>query len=205
MADGFYDAMTALKSCNIHELDRNISEQFSNYENIMKLWEDKVALPTITIESAAKLLGRLKKNVKDFYSITALHYLNAGNAGLEHFHALFNAVVTDVNNASIEELNVAHGIILWKGHKKDKTCERSYRTISTCPFLSKAVDLYLRDLYQDRWDSCQASTQYQGSGSSHDMASLLVTEVIQHSLHVTNQPVYILALDAQSAFDRCLR
>ena len=37
------------------------------------------------------------------------------------------------------------------------------------------------------------------------MASLLLTEVIQHSLHAVNQPVYILALDAQSAFDRCLR
>ena len=207
VGDGFYDAMTAVKFCNFDELleDRDISEQFSNYENIMKLCEDKIALPTITLDTAEKLLGRLRKNVKDFFSITALHYINAGNEGLEHFHALFNAVVTNVNNASIEELNVAHGIILWKGHKKDKTCGRSYRTISTCPFLSKALDLYLRDMYQERWDKCQASTQYQGAGSSHDMASLLVTEVIQHSLYATNQPVYILALDAQSAFDRCLR
>ena len=39
VADGFYNAMTALKSCNIQDLleDRKISEQFSNYENIMKL------------------------------------------------------------------------------------------------------------------------------------------------------------------------
>ena len=35
VADGFYDAMTALKSCNIQDLleNREISEQFSNYEN----------------------------------------------------------------------------------------------------------------------------------------------------------------------------
>ena len=32
-----------------------------------------------------------------------------------------------------------------------------------------------------------------------------MTEVIQYSLHVSNKPVFILALDAQSAFDRCLR
>ena len=45
------------------------------------------------------------------------------------------------------------------------------------------------------------STQYQGTGSSHELASLLVTEAIQYS----SKPIFILALDAQSAFDRCLR
>ena len=102
-------------------------------------------------------------------------------------------------------MNIAIGIILHKGHKKEKTSDRSYRTISSCPFLSKSLDLYIRDLYIDQWDSCQAATQYQGSGSSHELASLLVTEVIQHSLYVANKPVFFLALDALSAFDRCLR
>ena len=37
------------------------------------------------------------------------------------------------------------------------------------------------------------------------MAALLVTEVIQFSLYVAKKPVFLLALDAQSAFDRCLR
>ena len=32
-----------------------------------------------------------------------------------------------------------------------------------------------------------------------------MTEVIQYSLHVSNKPVFILALEAQSAFDLCLR
>ena len=81
----------------------------------------------------------------------------------------------------------------------------SYRTISSCPFLAKSLDLYIRDLHLDKWNECQASTQYQGSGSSHELASLLVTEVIQHSLHGLKKPVFLLALDAQSAFDRCLR
>ena len=105
----------------------------------------------------------------------------------------------------MEELNTAHGLILYKGHKKEKTSDRAYRTISSCPFLAKGLDLYLRDLYQGLWDSCQAPTQYQGTGSSHELASLLVTEVIQHSLYVKNKPVFLLSLDAQSAFDRCLR
>ena len=37
------------------------------------------------------------------------------------------------------------------------------------------------------------------------MAALLVTEVIQYSLNVAKKPVFLIALDAQSAFDRCLR
>ena len=199
--------MTSLKSCEHDELlaSQPISEQLSNYDHILKLCEDSRPLPLITPEIAKGLLARLKKNVKDFYSITAQHYLNAGEEGLRHFEDLLNAIISEVENATIVELNVAHGIILYKGHKKEKTSERSYRTISTCPFLSKALDLYIRDLYQDQWNDCQASTQYQGSGSSHELASLLVTEVIQHSLYAANKPVFMLALDAESAFDRCLR
>ena len=65
--------------------------------------------------------------------------------------------------------------------------------------------MYLRDLYQQLWDNCTAPTQYQTTGSSHELASLLVTEVVQYSIHVSDRPVFLLVLDAQSAFDRCLR
>lgn len=41
--------------------------------------------------------------------------------------------------------------------------------------------------------------------SSHELASLLVTELVQYSLNVADEPVYLLVLDAQSAYDRCLR
>ena len=60
-------------------------------------------------------------------------------------------------------------------------------------------------MYQESWDECTAATQFQTSGSSHELASLLVTEVIQYSLNIANQPVFLLVLDAQSAFDRCLK
>ena len=147
----------------------------------------------------------MKKNVSDIYSITALHYLNAGQEGLCHFNFLLNAIISNVNNAKLEELNLVHGLILFKGHNKPKTSDRSYRTISSCPFLAKAADLYLRDLFHTHWDRCQADTQYQGEGSNHDLAALLVTEVVQFSLNVSKKPVFLLSLDAQSAFDRCLR
>ena len=205
--DGFYDAMTSLKTCDNSVLlaEPAIADQIDNYRLITNLSREPQPLPVITFEVALKLLRRLKKNVKDHYSITALHYFNAGDEGIAHFQAILNAMISDTDNATLEELNIAHGIILYKGHKKIKTDERSYRCISSCPFLSKAMDLYIRDQHQEKWNSCQASTQYQGAGSSHELASLLLTEVLQHSLHTAKKPVFLLALDAQSAFERCLR
>ena len=60
--------------------------------------------------------------------------------------------------------------------------------------------MYLHDLYVAGWDKLQAPTQYQGTGSSHELAALLVTEVIQ-SAKTKNLPVFLLFLDAKSAFD----
>ena len=207
VCDGFYKSMTAIKQCNIEQLrsDSNLAGQFINYDSLIDLCQGKPAIPPITLDKSTKILQSMKKNVSDYYSITPLHYLYAGDEGIRHHNTLMNGLIAEVNNGKIDELNVAHGNILFKGHKKERTSDRSYRTISTCPFLAKSVDCYLRDLYHDCWDSCQASTQYQGTGSSHELASLLVTEVILYSLNVSNKPVFILALDAQSAFDRCLR
>jgi hypothetical protein len=91
------------------------------------------------------------------------------------------------------------------GHGKDKTSDRSYRTISTCPLVAKALDIYIRDLSLHEWNNMQAETQYQGEGSSHELAALLLTEVIQHSLYVLKLPVFAIFLDAKSAFDRVLK
>ena len=77
-----------------------------------------------------------------------------------------NVFISEVNNVTLPELNAVLGIILSKGQKKDKNSDRSYRTISTCPFLAKSLDLYVRDLYQDLWNDTTASTQYLATGRS---------------------------------------
>ena len=207
VGDGFYESMTSLKTCDMDSLlsDPNLSEHFSNYAHIMKICQANQNIPHISLKSAAKLLSRMKTHVTDIYGITPLHYIHAGEEGLHHYASLLNMFITDVNNSTLEELNTVLGIILYKGHRKDKSSDRSYRNISTCPLIAKSLDLYVRDLYQDLWDDCTASTQYQATGSSHELASLLVTEMIQYSLHVSDQPVYLLVLDAQSAYDRCLK
>ena len=124
----------------------DLMEHFTNYENILKICSSGCHIPLISTEAATKVLKRMKSHVIDIYSITAKHYSNAGDKGIEHFKALLNCVISDVNNATLEELNMALGVILYKGHRKDKNSDRSYRNISTCPFTAKAVDLYLRDL-----------------------------------------------------------
>ena len=100
-------------------------------------------------------MGRMKKNVNDFFCITALHYINAGEEGSLHFNKLMNAMISDFNNCSAEELNLAYGILLYKGNRKMKTSDKSYRAISTCPFIAKCLDLYLLD----QWNAILADTQ----------------------------------------------
>ena len=65
--------------------------------------------------------------------------------------------------------------------------------------------MYLRDLFIDKWEENQASTQYQGSGMSHELSALLMTETIQFSKHVNHKPVFILSLHAKSAYDKIIR
>ena len=113
----------------------------------------------------------------------------------------FNGFIRDVNNCSAEELNQVLALLLYKGHTKDRTLDTSYRTISTCPLLAKGMDIYVRDLSISSWNSKQAATQYQGEHSSHELAALLVTEAIQYSKFISKLPVFLLFLDAKSAFD----
>ena len=146
----------------------------------------------------------MKASVNDMFSIIPTHFINAGMCGIEHFNFLLNCIINDVNNATIEELNSCYALLLWKGTGKSRTEDSAYRTISTYPMVSKALDIYIHDLHGDKWNSQQASTQYQGDGSCHDLAALLVTEVIQHSINTLKKPIYLLFLDARSAFDRVM-
>ena len=160
--DGHFDSISHLKSQDKETLHPSPSYQFycQDYENILKICNDKKVLPPISLEASNKILFKMKSQVNDFFSITPMHYINAGCEGLLHFNYLLNYVINDVNLASVEELNVVYALLLHKGHGKLKTLDRSYRTISTCPFLSKGLDLYIHDLYISVGDKLQAPTQY---------------------------------------------
>ena len=89
-----------------------------------------------------------------------------------------NTIIRNINLAGIPELNSIYSIVLYKGHGKDKNDAKSYRTISTCPLIAKALDAHVRSLSIEAWNTSQASTQYQGDSMSHELASLLLTETI---------------------------
>ena len=142
--------------------------------------------------------------MNDLFSITASHYNNAGIEGAKHFSFLMNLIIQNVNLFSLPELNSVWAMVLHKGHGKARNSDRSYRTISTCPLLAKALDKYIGSLYESGWAAVQAETQFQGSGSSHELAALLLTETIQFSLFSAKKPLYVIMLDAKSAFDKIL-
>ena len=205
--DGFYHSMRDLKHPNLSSIHQTPQFQATlfDYENIIKICRAKSPVPPISPEQSAEILHGVRAGVNDFYSITANHFIYAGPAGIAHHHFLLSTLLSNVHFSVIPEVNNAWACILYKGHQKDKESDRSYRTISTCPFLAKCADIYIGRLYNAGWSACQAETQFQGEGSSHELSALLFTETIQHSLFKNKKPVFALLLDAKSAFDKIVR
>ena len=201
--DGMFDSISSLKSRDLHILQASpyYTSWSEDYRNILKLAKNKRDLPAISLNRSNKILVSMKPSVSDFWSVTPLHFRNAGTEGQHHFNFLMNQVISNINNSTAKELNTVYALLLHKAHGKSRTSDRSYRTISSCPVLAKALDMYIHELFTAQWNAAQAPMQYQGEGSSHMLASLLVTESVQQSLHHHHQPVFLLFLDARSAFD----
>ena len=204
--DGFFDSLSSLKSPDMTKIFSSPSYQSaaSDYSTIRQICSSGLKIPAISAREATEILYGLKPDVNDLFSITARHYINAGIEGARHFHFLMNQIISDINLFSLPELNSVWAMVLHKGHGKPKDEDRSYRTISTCPLLSKALDKYIGSLYESGWAAVQAETQFQGTGSSHELAALLLTETIQFSIHSAKKPLFVLLLDAKSAFDKIL-
>ena len=193
--------------CEPADIDKNpaFPDVSNEYHHILDICKSGLKIPALSLAKVADILTSMKKHVNDFYSITSLHYLNAGDEGIFHFFHLMNAVISNVNISGIAELNTIYAIVLYKGHGKNTEDTRSYCTISTCPILAKALDIYLRGLSCGEWTSQQATTQFQGQKMSHELASLLLTETIVNSDNVSKRPVFALFLDARAAFNRVVR
>ena len=99
--------MSSIKSRNIDspKSDPVLAEHLSNYKHISKLCQNKETITPISMDQSAVILKKVKENVCDIFNITALHYLKGGSQGLVHYNFLLNAIIADVNNASLDELN----------------------------------------------------------------------------------------------------
>ena len=82
---------------------------------------------------------------------------------------------------------------------------KSWRCISTCPVLAKAIDLHVFKLLKPQWDAAAAPTQYLRDGCSHEVCALALTECIIHGVKVTRSPMFQVYLDKEAAFDSALK
>ena len=180
-------------------------ETLRDFNHIMEMARNSCKLPVINIDESIRILYSVRDDVNDLFSITASHFINAGATGLRHFHFLLSALIKNIDNSSLSELNDIWAMILYKGHSKDRENARSYRTISTCPLLAKCLDVYIGQRYFPLWKQVQAPTQFQGEGSSHELASLMLTESILYTIHTSKRPIFVIFLDAKSAFDVVVR
>ena len=114
-----------------------------------------------------------------------------GEAGILHLNLLLNAIIDNVNILSCEQLSTVSACVLHKGHGKNKILADSYRTISSCQFLSKALDSYISLLYGSTWD------QNRSAHSSRVQAVTMSLQQIHRSNTVFSsfiQPASICAI-----------
>ena len=63
----------------------------------------------------------------------------------------------------------------------------------------------MSDLHSDNWMLASAPTQFMTKGSSHELASLLLTETVCYATLTLGIALWVLLLDKQSAFDSVLK
>ena len=162
--DGFFNSLNALKN-------PPTTPSYGDYDLDYKLilWlSSSQPIPPIPIHTTQKILFSLKKHVHDYDNISPLHYINAGPAGIKVFHTLLTSLILFINLSTIDNLNKVLSILLHKGHGKDPCSDRSYRTISNCTVVAKALDAYIGSLNIPLWDKSQIDIQFQDKNSSHD-------------------------------------
>ena len=59
--------------------------------------------------------------MSDIYSISSQHYLNSGEAAVDHFCQLLNAILENVDNYALTELNSVYAIVLHKAMGRTNT------------------------------------------------------------------------------------
>ena len=59
--------------------------------------------------------------MNDLFSVTAAHYIHAGEAGIDHLHFLMNAAISDLNSLALDDLSMLWACVLHKGHGKDRS------------------------------------------------------------------------------------
>ena len=119
VADGFYDSLLDLKSLDHASIDssRSYNDFSDDYDGILEICSSGEPIPQLTEIKSKEILMKIKPGVNDLYSITASHYINAGEPGFKHFFLLLSALIADIGNITITEINAVYATILFKGQE----------------------------------------------------------------------------------------
>ena len=120
--DGFYDRFSQLKTIQgkpFQDPD-HLQQLMSDYEHLVCVISQNKNIPPIQYYQSERILKSLRQSVNDFFSTTSNHYLQAGKAGIDHFHFLLSALFEDINHISVKELNMMYAHVLYKSHGKIK-------------------------------------------------------------------------------------
>ena len=115
--DGIYSSIKELKT-NLDASNHDCSAiDFDvEYQVILEICQSGQTIPPLSRTKTEKILRLMKKDVNDVFSIAAAHFLYAGDDGVDHFHLILNAIITNINLAGASELNSIYASVLHKGH-----------------------------------------------------------------------------------------
>ena len=93
-----YESIRRLKNEPV-SLTKDLSyPDFSKeYLHILEICQAGRKIPPLSLEKSAQILRSLKKSVNDFFSLSALHFLHAGDPVIEHIHFLLNVIIENIN------------------------------------------------------------------------------------------------------------
>ena len=97
-------------------LSQSYTSAEDDYRNILKICRSGTPVPPISLLKTKEILNSIRPSVTDLYSISGHHYVHGGNEALEHLHFLLNGVIQDLNNITVDELNMTWACIVYKGH-----------------------------------------------------------------------------------------
>ncbi|CAC5362390.1 unnamed protein product [Mytilus coruscus] len=143
-------------------------------------------------------IGKLNTGkATDEFGISAEHLKTARSILLPIFTSIFNQIIATKQIPLFFKTGVTNPVLK---KLKDPTLVESYRGITVTPTITKLFEYVLLPRLTKNF--IQADMQFGFTeGLSMLIAAFLVTECKSESKHVTLKPLYMIAVDSQTAFD----
>ena len=113
----FFLAMIQLKNPST-QASKPSSQASLIYSTIVSLCSQGTPIPEVSYNQTLSLLKSLSPHIADISSITPNHYLAASISGVSHFQALLNLLISNMNLATLEEINSVWAVMWHKGGSK---------------------------------------------------------------------------------------